>query len=72
MKVIVLVAQSYPTLRPHALQPARRLCPWNSLGKNTGVDCHSLLQGIFLTQGMNSGFLHCRQILYHLSQMDIS
>ena len=27
--------------------------PWNSPGKNTGVDCHSLLQGIFLTQGSN-------------------
>ena len=39
----------------------------NSPGKNTGVDCHSLLQGIFLTQGANPGLLHCRQILYHLS-----
>ena len=28
---------------------------------------HSLLQGIFLTQGSNLGLLHCRQILYHLS-----
>ena len=28
---------------------------------------HSLLQGIFPTQGSNSGILHCRQILYHLS-----
>ena len=28
---------------------------------------HSLLQGIFLTQGLNMGLLHCRQILYHLS-----
>ena len=35
--------------------------------KNTGVDCHSLLQETFLTQGMNLGLLHCRQILYHLS-----
>jgi len=31
------------------------------------VDFHSLLQGIFLTQGSNSGLLHCRRILYHLS-----
>ena len=45
----------------------RLLCPWNSPGKNTGVGCHALLQGIFLTQGLNPGFLHCRQILYHLS-----
>ena len=35
--------------------------------KNTGVGCHSVLQGIFLTQGSNPGLLHCRQILYHLS-----
>ena len=32
--------------------------------KNTGVGCHALLQGIFLTQGLNLGLLHCRQILY--------
>ena len=36
-------------------------------GKNTGVRCHSLLQGIFLTQGSNLGLLHCRQFLYQLS-----
>ena len=35
--------------------------------QNTGVGCHSLLQGIFLTQGLNPGLLHCRLILYHLS-----
>ena len=35
--------------------------------ENTGVGCHSLLQGIFPTQGSNLGLLHCRQILYHLS-----
>ena len=49
------------------LWPARLLCSWNSSGKNTGVCGHSLLQGIFPTQGLNLGFLHCRQILYHLS-----
>ena len=32
-----------------------------------GVGCHSLLQGIFLTQGSNPGLLHCMQILYHLN-----
>ena len=36
-------------------------------GKNTGVGCHFLLQGIFPTQGSNPGLLHCRQILYCLS-----
>ena len=51
----------------HGLQPTRLLYPWNSPGKNTGVDCCSLLQGIFLTQGSNPDLLHCRQILYCLS-----
>ena len=49
---------------------AQLLCPWNSPGKNTGVGSHSLLQGIFLTQGLNPGLLcllHCRWIVYHLS-----
>ena len=41
------------SLRPHGLWPARLLCPWGSPGENTGVGCHSLLQGIFLTQGSN-------------------
>ena len=51
-----LAAQSCATpLRPHGLQPARFLCPWDSPGKNTGVGSHSLLQGIFLTQGSNPG-----------------
>ena len=36
-------------------------------GKNTGVGCHSLLQGIVPTQGSNPGLSHCRQILCHLS-----
>ena len=37
---------------------------WNSLGKNTGVGGHFLLQGIFLTQGSNLHLLHHRRILY--------
>ena len=36
-------------LRPHGLQPTRLLCPWDSLGKNTGVGCHFLHQGTFPT-----------------------
>ena len=70
-EVKVLVTQSYLTLLPHRLQPARLLCPWNSSGKKTGVVGHSLLQGIFLTQGLNLGLLHYRQILYHISQGNI-
>ena len=42
------------------------LCPWNSPVKNTGLGCHFLLRGIFPTQWLNLGFVHCRQILYHL------
>ena len=46
------------SVRPHGLQPTRLLCPWDSPGKNAGVGCHFLLQGIFLTQGSNLGLLH--------------
>ena len=38
--------------------------------KNTGVGCYFLLQGIFLTQGLDLGLLLCRQILYHLNYGD--
>ena len=63
----MLVAQSCLTLRPRGLQPTRLLCPWDFPGKDTGVGCHFLLQGIFPTQGSNPGLLYCRQILYQLS-----
>ena len=45
-----------------SLRPHRLYSPWNSPGQNTGEDCHSLLQGIFLTQAWNPGLLHHRQI----------
>ena len=68
--VLVLVTQLCLTLcDPMDCDPTRLLCPWNSLGKNTGVGCHSLLQGIVPSQGLNPSFLHwqkCRQILYCL------
>ena len=54
--ICVLVIQSCLT--------ATMVCPWNSPGKNTGVGCHFLLQGIFQTQGLNLGLLYCPQILY--------
>ena len=41
----------------------------DSPGKNTGVGCHALLQGIFPTQGLNPGLPHCRWILYLLSHL---
>ena len=52
------------SLWPHGLYS-----PWNSPGQNTGVGSLSLPQGIFPTQGLNPGLLHCRWILYQLSQM---
>ena len=39
----------------------------DSPGKNTGVGCYALLQGIFPIQGLNPGLPHCRQIPDHLS-----
>ena len=53
------------SLRPHG--PSRFLCPRDSPGKNTGMGCHALHQGIFSTEGLNPGLPHCRQILYRLS-----
>ena len=53
--------QSCLTIWPYGLQPARLLCPWDSLGKNTGVGCHALLQGVFLTHGSD---LHLLCLLY--------
>ena len=49
------------SLRPHGLYS-----PWNSPGQNTGLGSHSLLQGIFPTQGLNPDLPHCRWILYQL------
>ena len=40
------------------------LCPWGFPGKNTGVGCHFLLQGIFLTLGSNAHLLHWQVDLY--------
>ena len=60
--------QLYLTLQSHRLLPTGLLCPWDSSGRNTGVGCHALIQGIFLTQGSNPPLLRfCigRKILYH-------
>ena len=66
--VLCLVVQSRPTL----CDPIDCSLPGTSVhgdspGKDTGVGCHALLQGIFPTQGLNPGLQHCRRILYHLS-----
>ena len=55
------------SLQLHGQQPTSLLCPWDFPGKNTGVGSHSLLQGIFPTQGLNPCLLHCRRSLYLLS-----
>ena len=57
------VAQSCLTL----CDPKGHSSPWNSPGQNTGVGSLSLLQGIFLTQGLNPGLQHCRWIIYQLN-----
>ena len=69
--VLCLVVQSCPTL----CNPMDCSLPGSSVhrdspGKNTRGSYHALLQGIFPTQGLNSGLPHCRWILYHLSQQE--
>ena len=41
------------SFQPHGQYPTRLLCPWDSPGKNTGVGCRFLLQGVFPIQGSN-------------------
>ena len=54
-----LVTKSCLTLSwPHGLWPTRLLCPWNFPGQNTGMGCHFLLQGTFLTQGVSPHLFH--------------
>ena len=73
--VVALVVSG--SLRPHELQPATLLCPWDSPGKNTGVGCQALLQGIFPTQGSNPhllGLLHWQAGSYdehHLGSSEV-
>ena len=66
--VVVLVTQLCLTLcNPMDYSSPGSSGPWNSPGKKTGVGSHSLLQGIFLVQGLNLGLLHCTWILSCLS-----
>ena len=61
--------QLCPTLcDPMNFSPLGSSLHGDSPGKDTGVGCCALLQGIFSTQGSNLSLLwllHCRQILYH-------
>ena len=65
VKLKVLTIQPCPTLydpiNSHRLpeEPTRLLCPWNCLGKSTGVAYHSRLQGIFLAQESNLAWSQC-------------
>ena len=68
-KVLVAPTNSLGT---YGLQPAGLLHLWNSPGKNTGVGCHFLIQGIFPIQRLNPDLLHGRWILYHLSHWETS
>ena len=62
--MLCLVAQSCLTLcDPMDCSPPGSSVHWDSPDKNNGVGCHTLLQGIFQTQGLNPGLLHCRWIL---------
>ena len=66
--VLCLVTHQCPTLcDPMDCSPPGSSVHGDSPGKNTGVGCHALLQGIFPTQGSNPHLLHCRRILYRLS-----
>ena len=63
--LLCLVAQSCPAL----CNPIGCSAPGSSVhgvssGKNTGMGCHSLLQGIFSTQRSNPGLPHCRRIFF--------
>ena len=60
------------SMQPHGLWPTRLLCPWDSPGKNSGVDCHFLLQGIFPTQGSNPCLPHWQVDSLPLSHQGLS
>ena len=57
----MVVSKSCLTLATPQTVATRLLCPWYFPSKNTEVDCHFLLQGIFQTQGSNPGLLCCSQ-----------
>ena len=71
--VLCFVSQSGLTLcGSMACSPSGSSVHGHSPGKNTGVGCHALLQGIFPTQGPNPGLPHCRQVLHYLSHQGSS
>ena len=70
---VCLVAQLCPTLcHPMDCSPPGSSVHGDSPGKNTGVGCPALLQGIFPTERLNPGLPHCGQILYGLSHQALN
>ena len=67
-EMLVFSRSVVSTLQPHGLQPVRLLCPWDFPGKNTGVGCHFLLQGISPAQGSSLHLLHWQKESLPLSQ----
>ena len=66
--MLCLVSPSCPILcKSMDCSPPGSFVHRDSPGKNTGVHCHALLQGIFPTQGSNPGLLYCSQTLYRLN-----
>ena len=66
--VLCCVTQPCLTLcDPKNCSPPGSSVHGDSPGKNTGVGCYALLQGVFPTQGSNPGLPHCSRILYCLS-----
>ena len=61
-----------PGIKPRSPTLQADSLPSEPPGKpvNTGVGSHSLLQGIFPTQGSKPGVLHCGKILYHVSHQE--
>ena len=67
---VYVYVQPCPTLcDPMDCSPPGSSVHRDSPGKNTGVGCHALLQGIFLTQKLNLSLLQCRWIFYLLSRL---
>ena len=56
-KWMYICSDSSNSLQPHECQPTRLPCTWDFPGKNTGMGCHFLLQGIFPIQGSNLSLL---------------
>ena len=69
--VLCLFTQSYTTLcNPMNCSPPGSPVHGGSSGKNTGMGCHILLQGIFPTWRLNPDLPHCKWILYHLNHQE--